>query len=156
MSLDYSVYIGPVILCSEPVLTESKTDLHGCINKKCKCFETESKAPFCAQCGSKNGTFTVTEDMEDFDLYELSHDGLAEANPEYRRDDDSRIFIANRSFLKRETHLDAHETVAMDLSKVDRQAEIQELAKFAEEWLPGIRKAFKKVELTWGLYMWTS
>lgn len=154
MGLYLSIHVGPYAKASASA-SEREADVYGCTNEKCSEWKRRDtwqgvRSPFCAMCGSKTGKTTKMMKKRP-----LPHEALGENERLSWIDDQSNegvyYFISNvRGSAGESLGGERGEDHHVDLSDVDREAQMKQFeTQFAEE-LALLRKVFE-VEICWGL-----
>ena len=165
------LYLGPYAECTQGDPQTGTREVRGCTNPKCKKHpkdrdytrdedEDDSKngdgtqqGQFCPACGSKVDDVVITETFYP-DRYELVGDALFEVQSDGERGGDVLLLAPNerRKGDPQPKGLNEGESLHLDLSRVDRAAEMAWFEQAFAKELAIVRKSYATVTIKWGLH----
>lgn len=157
MGLYLSIYVGPYAE-ARGTATERETNVYGCTNEKCAEWKKRDtwqgvSSPFCAACGSKTGKTTKMMKHRP-SPYEALGENERLSPIDDHDNEGTYYFISNvRGTVGESLGGERGEDHHVDLSDVDREAQMKEFeTQFAEE-IALLRKSFE-VDVCWGLQVY--
>ena len=155
MGLYLSMYVGPYAEATATAV-KRETDVYGCTSEKCPEWKRRDpwqgmKSPFCASCVSPTGKTTKMMVQRPSPYDALGGSERLEVLSD-ESDEDVHYFISNiRDSLGERLDGDKGANHHVDLSDVDREAEMKKFEELFHEELASLRKVYD-VEVRWGFH----
>lgn len=150
MSSSLHVHVGPYVRCVAPPVA-APAEIRSCLNAECPkhCEDRWEHASFCSACG-RPITRTTVEVKRRADAYDLIGDELAGMGDRSRTG--VEYLRPNHQGPREFCFDDADESdEALDLTDLDRAAEIAWFEKRYAKALAKLRAAFESVDVRWGV-----
>lgn len=157
MGLDYSLYLGPYVVCDGQPKTTVVVKRKACNKKRCKEFKRSTTSKFCSQCGSKIENAEFEEQYDKDIAYELLNEKLTQAGRSTSAPFDKHVYYPNVKFSdNREYRIDHQIASLTSISPDDIQKETNQFIEFFKKELDILRQEYNSIEVKWGFlnYVW--
>jgi hypothetical protein len=171
MGIDYSVYVGPYVKCTNP-LVEVESSIRTCTNPVCKTYKNQIwdlTAKYCRECGSPIGETAIKKSNTKVNASELYEHGVKEqlhmAGRESgweelkRKDAEIDIWIANVKRPEADCGINFDPKSDRKYIDLTHHSKIDSIEQFTDAFykeITQLREAYgsDNVEVKWGIFNW--